>query len=294
MTSNWIYKDFIQAKAILRDAHLKENADPKNKSDIGILKIIKAREEDVDFELGLAEKICGDGGPYKYRSSSYLTKFFQDLGFDFTHDGTTRRYWVQSVLLLLDSSELLHVIQNGLFRKKDFSDKEAIQSAIVDFQNFIGDCTKANETVDIAEILDLNANIELLFDNSVSTSDQTLDDLIEEAKRRFLSAADQQIALEKLWDAFERVKTYFGSNKKESVKQLIEKMALDISYETLEDEFKALTSIGNSYQIRHHEIDKIQLNMPNQRKYLFFRMLALIDLALTVINDSYDAANVFE
>ena len=48
----------------------------------------------------LAEMICGDAPftYFPYRSSSYLTRFFQELDFDYTHDGTTRRHWVRSVL----------------------------------------------------------------------------------------------------------------------------------------------------------------------------------------------------
>ena len=48
----------------------------------------------------LAEMICGDA-PYTYfpyRSSSYLTRFFQELDLDYAHDGSTRRHWVRSVL----------------------------------------------------------------------------------------------------------------------------------------------------------------------------------------------------
>lgn len=48
----------------------------------------------------LAEMICGDA-PFTffpYRSSSYLSRFFQDLDLDYVHDGSTRRHWVRSVL----------------------------------------------------------------------------------------------------------------------------------------------------------------------------------------------------
>ena len=48
----------------------------------------------------LAEMICGDAPftYFPYRSSSYLSRFFQDLDLDYTHDGSTRRHWVRSVL----------------------------------------------------------------------------------------------------------------------------------------------------------------------------------------------------
>lgn len=54
----------------------------------------------------LAEMICGasgQGGGYSwedfpYRSSSYLTEFFSNCDLDYTHDGSTRKWWVQEVL----------------------------------------------------------------------------------------------------------------------------------------------------------------------------------------------------
>jgi hypothetical protein len=46
----------------------------------------------------LAAMICGSSNlsetHFIYRSSSYLTEFFQDCGTEFTHDGTSRVYWV--------------------------------------------------------------------------------------------------------------------------------------------------------------------------------------------------------
>jgi hypothetical protein len=49
----------------------------------------------------IANLICGDTGPnsfFVYRSSSYLTRFFDDADTDFRHDGSTRARWVSSVL----------------------------------------------------------------------------------------------------------------------------------------------------------------------------------------------------
>jgi len=48
----------------------------------------------------LAEMICGDAPftYFPYRSSSYLSRFFQDLDLDYTHDGSTRRHWVRAIL----------------------------------------------------------------------------------------------------------------------------------------------------------------------------------------------------
>lgn len=51
----------------------------------------------------LADIICGnvetgDFACFKYRSSSYLTEFFEDCDLDFVHDGSTRWAWVSSRL----------------------------------------------------------------------------------------------------------------------------------------------------------------------------------------------------
>lgn len=51
----------------------------------------------------IADMICGnfeqDTSYFIYRSSSYLTEFFEDCEFDcFVHDGSTRKWWVVGVL----------------------------------------------------------------------------------------------------------------------------------------------------------------------------------------------------
>ena len=53
----------------------------------------------------IAKMICGDQ-PYHffpYRSSSYLTRFFEDIDLPYVHDGSTRSWWVRSVLNDLNS-----------------------------------------------------------------------------------------------------------------------------------------------------------------------------------------------
>lgn len=301
MTISVISKDFKQAGAILRDAHIRVNADIHDKNSVGQLKILKAREENISFEIGLAERICGDNDKYPYRSSYYLTSFFQDLGFNYAHDGTTRRFWVRDVLLEMDVSQLSFIIEKGLFRKQDYrnpqlrpADKrnllenEFIDEAIQDFKNFIDDSINANETVNLEQVLNLNVNIELLYENLPMTKDEELNKLIGEAKERFFNSGDRQIAIEKLWDAFERLKTFYYPDKKHSTDVLINKLAIDLQREIFDNEFDALTKIGNSYRIRHHETDKKPISVENQVKYLFFRMLALIDLSLSVVNETLE------
>ncbi|MGO1766782.1 MAG: restriction endonuclease [Advenella sp.] len=42
----------------------------------------------------MANIICGDADHFHYRSSTYITEFFQDCDLEFVHDGSTRRIWV--------------------------------------------------------------------------------------------------------------------------------------------------------------------------------------------------------
>jgi len=60
----------------------------------------------------LAEFICGDDDARfpSYRSSSYLTRFFQGIGINATHDGSTRKWWVLGVLEQLEPGDLEKVI----------------------------------------------------------------------------------------------------------------------------------------------------------------------------------------
>ena len=50
----------------------------------------------------IADMICGnfkaEASFFRYRSSSYLTEFFQDCGTLYRHDGSTRNQWVAEVL----------------------------------------------------------------------------------------------------------------------------------------------------------------------------------------------------
>lgn len=41
----------------------------------------------------IAEMIIGDAEYFPYRSSSYITRFFEECDLDFAHDGSTRWSW---------------------------------------------------------------------------------------------------------------------------------------------------------------------------------------------------------
>jgi hypothetical protein len=116
------------------------------------------------------------------------------------------------------------------------------------------------------------------------TGDSALDEFLRVAQGKFLSGDPdlRKEALEKLWDAWERLKTLeTGKDKKDSVRILLDKTAHDSAFrQTLRTEAQELSDIGNSYMIRHTEVGKTELASPEQVEYFFHRMFSLIRLIL--------------
>ena len=92
------------------------------------------------------------------------------------------------------------------------------------------------------------------------------------------------MAVEKLWDAFERIKTYFGPDKKKAVEILIKQISGDLNNTHFNEEFKKFTNIGNNYRIRHHETNKAEIKEDKYLSYLFFSMLNLLNLCLVSLD----------
>ena len=95
--------------------------------------------------------------------------------------------------------------------------------------------------------------------------------------------AARQDSVEKIWDALERLKTYYITlDKRRSSEKIVNDMAGGNSdyVDLFNEEFKMLTSIGNKYRIRHHETDKIDITDVRYYDYLFNRCLSLIALAI--------------
>lgn len=90
-------------------------------------------------------------------------------------------------------------------------------------------------------------------------------------------------SVEKIWDAFERMKTYYTQlNKSQSAQKIVIDMSNgQTEFEKLfNDEFKALTDIGNGFRIRHHETNKTDIKDDRHYDYFFNRCLSLIALAI--------------
>lgn len=115
----------------------------------------------------------------------------------------------------------------------------------------------------------------------------TLRDLVLEAERYFKKQdlESKQRALEKIWDAFERMKTYYSPDKKKSTNQIINIISNGDAelYNKLDAEFFELGNIGNNYQIRHFETNKKPINDVRIKEYLYTRCLALINMIIRFV-----------
>lgn len=116
------------------------------------------------------------------------------------------------------------------------------------------------------------------------TGDGVLDELLEVARRKFLNRSldVRRESLEKLWDAWERLKTVeAGNDKKASARALLDSAATEPVFRSkLEQEARELTDIGNTFLIRHTETDKIPVVESTQVDYFFHRMFSMIRLLL--------------
>lgn len=113
------------------------------------------------------------------------------------------------------------------------------------------------------------------------TGDEGLDRLIATAIDKFHDPdiVERKDALDKLWDAWERLKTLRDSDKKKGITLLLESaIPCDNLRERIDQEGRSLTDIGNNFMIRHTETDKIPINRSVDVDYLFHRLYALIQL----------------
>ncbi len=124
---------------------------------------------------------------------------------------------------------------------------------------------------------------------SFQSGDDELDHLLEKSRRKFLDP-DLNIrreALEALWDAWERLKTLGGLDKKAGISALLDRTAGSSSPRirvALEQEAAALTALGNQLRIRHSETDREAIATHSHIDYLYHRLFALIFAILSAIS----------
>lgn len=184
------------------------------------------------------------------------------------------------------------------------------------FENFIMSSAPKN-VFDAIELYPLNANDKLSFPariNQILNSftyrlidgkmrpvscivrvqkdayDKSLKELIEEANAYVQTGStdDLQRALEKIWDAYERAKSFFHKDKKHSSSMLTDKLSKGdaVMKEKINDLMHHLNWIGNNYQIRHFEMDK-RLFPSDDLKLFYFNLCAsFLHLCLDYLDES--------
>ena len=131
----------------------------------------------------------------------------------------------------------------------------------------------------------ISKTMEPLINKIYNTQDTELNELVQLAHNKFIlpKIEDRVHALEKIWDAFERMKTYYvEKNKKQSITELIQLVSNGNNEieQLINDEASNLTKIGNDFQIRHFERGKIKITDNKHIDYLFYRMTSFIHLFL--------------
>lgn len=148
-----------------------------------------------------------------------------------------------------------------------------------------------SENGQVERVLDISAISEEALETTEQFSEFGIKELIEEAISLYRDpkTSARKNSVEKIWDAFERLKTYYTNlNKKQSSKKVCRDASLDnLDFEELiTSEFLYLTKVGNSYRIRHHETDKKEINDDRHYDYLFNRCLSLVVLVMKCIEGS--------
>lgn len=164
--------------------------------------------------------------------------------------------------------------------------------------NFRKEINDSFTKVGLKYIISENDQVERLLDASVINekslemieqfSEVGIKELIEEAISLYRNprAFARKNSVEKVWDAFERLKTYYTDlNKKQSSEKVCKDASLNNpDFEDLITlEFLYLTKVGNTYRIRHHETDKKEIHDDRHYDYLFNRCLSLVVLVMKCV-----------
>ncbi|NOT60374.1 MAG: hypothetical protein HOP19_09135 [Acidobacteria bacterium] len=125
-----------------------------------------------------------------------------------------------------------------------------------------------------------------ILDQDFNSQDAELNRILATAVRKYRDP-DLEVrkeALEKLWDAWERIKTVPDFDKKTGINQLLQNSIPEPNLRgRIELEAKALTKIGNDFMIRHTETNKTPISCSEHVDYLFHRLFALMRLFLKYI-----------
>ena len=185
------------------------------------------------------------------------------------------------------------IISNSPFCVLDAIELFARHSMLDDFEAQINTILKLNDiTFQLSNGKIANSFDVQITHSSLGTVEEAgLKELLQEASK-YYDANNMQIAVEKLWDAFERLKRYYCSptiDKKKSVNRIVKDMGNDQQafMELFDREFHELTSLGNDFRIRHHEITKVDIQDKRHFEYFYKRCLTLISTAIEYLDGRY-------
>ena len=233
--------------------------------------------------------------PTLFRRSGMISKP-ETLWNAFTQEKTTEEYDQYALLDLIEyiaqkGKDIKRKQYHSFYRHYDMSFGDNNLFA-VEFQKEINEIFEKtgllyllNDDYQVERIEEYSAVSKSVIDAVQAAKEPGIRELLKEALNKHKSPypTDQQYAVEKLWDAFERVKTaYTEVDKKKSAQKLLTTMADgNTALETcLTEDFRQLTQIGNNFKIRHHETNQIQLNDSKYYDYFFNRCLSTIALAI--------------
>lgn len=128
----------------------------------------------------------------------------------------------------------------------------------------------------------------LLKNTGIRSGDTELDRLLATAIEKYhsLDLEIRKESLEKLWDAWERIKSIEDpNNKKSSVNKLLDRISLEpVFRQAIDVEAIELTRLGNDFMIRHSEVKKVPVQDSFQIDYLFMRLFTFISMILSKWN----------
>ena len=168
-------------------------------------------------------------------------------------------------------------------------DVPAIHDCVEEVQHFNGTIRRnAQIVVDLLEVA-LSEQASLSYDLvDFQIDDHEFNKLVEQAFQHYKEARIDT-ATEKIWDAFERIKTFYKQyDKKGSITKLIDIVSKNNAEyrEMVEEEFTSLTKLGNDFRIRHHETNKKDICCKEHYDYLFHRCIAVLRLVTSVLREN--------
>lgn len=215
------------------------------------------------------DRICKPADEYDQYALLDLIEFFAQNIKDISERWNNERYRNYQTIDCLNSSNIFKVFQ------------EAINEIFTE-SGLLYELTDEKIIERIVENSPLTKEIESHF---AAVHEIGTRELLKDAVALYKTPnpAARQDSVEKVWDALERLKTYYiDLNKKQSVEKIVDDMARgnDNFTELFNNEFKQLTDIGNNYRIRHHETNKIDITDVRYYDYFFNRCVSLIALAI--------------